>query len=341
MSDEKNDNNQSFLIYQDDNGISNVTVRFEGEDVWLTQQQLAELFLSSRTNVVEHIQNIYQDKELEEAATCRNFRQVRIEGQRRVSRNLPHYNLDMILAIGMRIRSEVAVRFRQWAIRHLHEFMVKGFTLDDDRLKGNRSRYFRELLQRIRDIRMSERNFYQKVTDIFATSIDYDRTNDITRTFFATVQNKLHYAAHKHTAAELIHERVDANKPMVGMTNFEGTYITEDDVKIAKNYLNDRELEYLRLLVSQFLDFAELQALEQRPMHMQEWVGKLDAMLTLSGRELLHDKGSVSHEEACRKAVAEFREYRRREMLQYESDFDRAVRELTQNPGDDISSSNS
>ena len=339
MSDEKRDDGQSFLIYQDDNGISNVTVRFEGEDVWLTQQQLAELFLSSRTNVVEHIQNIYQDKELEEAATCRNFRQVRIEGQRRVSRNLPHYNLDMILAIGMRIRSEVAVRFRQWAIRHLHEFTVKGFTLDDDRLKGNRSRYFRELLQRIRDIRMSERNFYQKVTDIFATSIDYDRTNDITRTFFATVQNKLHYAAHKHTAAELIHERVDANKPMVGMTSFEGTYITEDDVKIAKNYLNDKELEYLRLLVSQFLDFAELQALEQRPMHMQEWVGKLDAMLTLSGRELLHGKGSVSHEEACRKAVAEFREYRRREMLQYESDFDRAVRELTQNPGDDTSSS--
>ena len=341
MSDEKRDNGQSFLIDQDDNGISNVTVRFEGEDVWLTQQQLAELFLSSRTNVVEHIQNIYQDKELEEAATCRNFRQVRIEGQRRVSRNFPHYNLDMILAIGMRIRSEVAVRFRQWAIRHLHEFTVKGFTLDDDRLKGNRSRYFRELLQRIRDIRMSERNFYQKVTDIFATSIDYDRTNDITRTFFATVQNKLHYAAHKHTAAELIHERVDANKPMVGMMHFDGKYITEDDVKIAKNYLNDHELEYLRLLVSQFLDFAELQALEQRPMHMQEWVVKLDAMLTLSGRELLSGKGSVSHEEACRKAVAEFREYRRREMLQYESDFDRAVRELTQNPGDDTSSSNS
>ena len=335
MSDEKRDDGQSFLIYQDDNGISNVTVRFEGEDVWLTQQQLAELFLSSRTNVVEHIQNIYQDKELEEAATCRNFRQVRIEGQRRVSRNLPHYNLDMILAIGMRIRSEVAVRFRQWAIRHLREFTVKGFTLDDDRLKGNRSRYFRELLQRIRDIRMSERNFYQKVTDIFATSIDYDRTNDITRTFFATVQNKLHYAAHKHTAAELIHERVDANKPMVGMTSFEGTYITEDDVKIAKNYLNDKELEYLRLLVSQFLDFAELQALEQKPMRMQEWVDKLDGMLTFSGRELLSGKGSVAHEEACRKAVAEFREYRRREMLQYESDFDRAVRELAQKSNPD------
>ena len=229
----------------------------------------------------------------------------------------------------MRMRSDVAVRFRQWAIRHLHEFAVKGFTLDDNRLKGNRSRYFRELLQRIRDIRMSERNFYQKVTDIFATSINYDRSADITRTFFATVQNKLHFAAHKHTAAELVYERADADKPMVGMTHFEGKYITEDDVKIAKNYLNDKELEYLRLLVSQFLDFAELQALEMKPMRMEDWVEKLDAMLTLSGRELLNGPGKVSHEEACRKAVAEFREYRRREMIQYESDFDRAVRELT------------
>lgn len=339
MSDEKSDNGQSFLIYQDDNGISNVTVRFEGEDVWLTAEQLQVLFQASQQDVNHHIQQIYADGELLRDATNKKYLLVRNEGGRSVKRQILHYNLDMILSIGMRIRSEVAVRFRQWAIRHLHEFTVKGFTLDDDRLKGNRSRYFRELLQRIRDIRMSERNFYQKVTDIFATSIDYDRTNDITRTFFATVQNKLHYAAHKHTAAELIHERVDADKPMVGMTNFEGTYITEDDVKIAKNYLTEKELEYLRLLVSQFLDFAELQALEQRPMHMQEWVGKLDAMLTLSGRQLLHGPGKISHEEACRKAVAEFREYRRREMLQYESDFDRAVRELTQKPGNGTSSS--
>ena len=320
----------TFLIYQDDNGVSNVSVRFEGEDVWLMAEQLQALFQASRQDVAYHIKQIYEDGELSVERTCKKFLQVRQEGSRRVRRQFPHYNLDMILAIGMRIRSEVAVRFRQWAIRHLHEFAVKGFTLDDDRLKGNRSRYFRELLQRIRDIRMSERNFYQKVTDIFATSIDYDSSNDITRTFFATVQNKLHYAAHKHTAAELIRERVDADKPMVGMTNFEGKYITEDDVKIAKNYLNERELEYLRLLVSQYLDFAELQALEQKPMRMQEWVEKLDAMLTLSGRQLLSGPGSVSHEEACRKAVAEFREYRRREMLQHESDFDRAVRELSQ-----------
>lgn len=319
----------AFLIYQDDNGVSNVNVRFEGEDVWLTAEQLQMLFQASRQDVAYHIKQVYEDGELSEEGTCKKFLLVRTEGARSVKRQFPHYNLDMILAIGMRIRSEVAVRFRQWAIRHLHEFTVKGFTLDDDRLKGNKSRYFRELLQRIRDIRMSERNFYQKVTDIFATSIDYDRANDITRTFFATVQNKLHYAAHRHTAAELIYERVDANKPMVGMTHFEGRYITEDDVKIAKNYLSDKELEYLRLLVSQFLDFAELQALEQNPMRMEDWVAKLDAMLTLSGRQLLKGSGKISHEQACRKAVEEFREYRRREMLQYESDFDRAIRELT------------
>jgi hypothetical protein len=320
----------SFLIYQDDNGVSNVNVRFEGEDVWLTAEQLQTLFQTTQQNVSLHINNIYEDGELDENRTHKKYLLVRNEGVRSVRRSISHYNLDMILAVGMRIRSDVAVRFRQWAIRHLHEFAVKGFTLDDDRLKGNRSRYFRELLQRIRDIRMSERNFYQKVTDIFATSIDYERSADITRTFFATVQNKLHFAAHKHTAAELIYERADADKPMVGMTHFEGKYITEDDVKIAKNYLNDKELEYLRLLVSQFLDFAELQALEMKPMRMEDWVGKLDAMLTLSGRELLNGSGKVSHDEACRKAVAEFREYRRREMIQYESDFDRAVRELTE-----------
>ena len=321
--------NNAFLIYQDDNGVSNVNVRFEGEDVWLTAEQLQMLFQASRQDVAYHIKQVYEDGELTAEGTCKKFLLVRSEGNRSVKRQFPHYNLDMILAIGMRIRSEVAVRFRQWAIRHLHEFTVKGFTLDDNRLKGNRNRYFRELLQRIRDIRMSERNFYQKVTDIFATSVDYDRTTDITRTFFATVQNKLHYAAHKHTAAELIYERVDADKPMVGMTHFEGRYITEDDVKIAKNYLNEKELEYLRLLVSQFLDFAELQALEERPMRMEDWVSKLDAMLSLSGRQLLSGPGKISHEEACRKAVEEFREYRRREMIQYESDFDRVIRELT------------
>ena len=230
------------MIYQDDNGVSNVNVRFEGEDVWLTAEQLQTLFQTTQQNVSLHINNIYEDGELDENRTHKKYLLVRNEGVRSVRRSISHYNLDMILAVGMRIRSDVAVRFRQWAIRHLHEFAVKGFTLDDDRLKGNRSRYFRELLQRIRDIRMSERNFYQKVTDIFATSIDYDRSADITRTFFATVQNKLHFAAHKHTAAELIYERADADKPMVGMTHFEGKYITEDDVKRVVLRMNGNTL---------------------------------------------------------------------------------------------------
>lgn len=241
-----------------------------------------------------------------------------------------HYNLDMIIAVGYRVKSQVATRFRQWATQHLREFIQKGFTLDDDRLKGKGNRYFRELLQRIRDIRSSERNLYQQVTDIFITSIDYDPNANLTRKFFATVQNKLHYAAHQHTAAEVIYERVDAEKPMVGMTNFKGDYITKEDVQIAKNYLTEEELTYLNLLVSQYLDFAEIQALQQIPMRMADWIEKLDNLMTLSGRQLLVGKGTISHEEAKKKAIAEFEKYRKLEMLQYESDYDRAIRELIQ-----------
>ena len=228
------------------------------------------------------------------------------------------------------MKSQVATRFRQWATMRLREFIQKGFTLDDDRLKGKGNRYFRELLQRIRDIRSSERNLYQQVTDIFITSIDYDPNADLTRKFFATVQNKLHYAAHQHTAAEVIYERVDAEKPMVGMTNFKGDYITKEDVQIAKNYLTEEELTYLNLLVSQYLDFAEIQALQQIPMKMVEWIQKLDDLMKLSGRQLLVGNGTISHEEAKKKAIAEFEKYRKFEMLQYESDYDRAIRELIQ-----------
>ena len=325
---------RSFLIYQDENGIARVNVRFEGEDIWLTMDQITELFDASQQNVSYHIRQIYQDGELQIERTHKKFLLVRQEGLRSVKRNMSHYNLDMIIAVGYRVKSQVATRFRQWATYHLREFIQKGFTLDDNRLKGSRSRYFRELLQRIRDIRSSERNFYQQVTDIFATSIDYDPRSNITRLFFATVQNKLHYAAHEHTAAEVIFERVDANKPMVGMTKFSGDYITREDVQIAKNYLSQDELTYLNLLVSQYLDFAELQALQQIPMRMTEWVEKLDNLMKLSGRQLLIGKGSVSHEEAKQKAIAQFEEYRRKEMLQYESDYDRAIRELIQKERD-------
>jgi hypothetical protein len=317
-----------FVLYQDDNGVTNVNVRFDGEDIWLSQQQIAMLFDTTRENVVQHIRNIYQEAELQEERTCKNFLQVQTEGSRSVRRNVPNFNLDMIIAIGYRVKSQVATRFRQWATQRLHEYIQKGFAIDDQRLKGNGNRYFRELLQRVRDIRSSERNLYQQVTDIYATSIDYDPRADVTRRFFATVQNKMHYAAHEHTAAEVIYERVDADKPMVGMTNFKGDYITRDDVKIAKNYLSERELQVLNLLVSQYLDFAELQALEQRPMTMAQWIEKLDSVLSMGDRPLLSGAGTVSHEQAVEKATREFEEYRRRELLQYESDFDRAIKEL-------------
>ncbi len=320
--------NSQFVLYQDDNGVTNVNVRFDGEDVWLSQQQIALLFDTTRENVVQHVRNIYQEAELQKDRTCKDFLQVQTEGNRSVRRNIPNYNLDMIIAVGYRVRSQVATRFRQWATQRLHEYIHKGFTLDDERLKGNGNRYFRELLQRVRDIRSSERNLYQQVTDIYATAVDYDPRADETRRFFATVQNKMHYAAHRHTAAEVVYERVDADKPMVGMTNFRGDYITREDVRIAKNYLSERELQVLNLLVSQYLDFAELQALEQRPMSMRDWIAKLDDMLSMGGRPLLSGAGTVSHDQAVAKATREFEEYRRREMLQYESDFDRAIKEL-------------
>ena len=334
VNNEQVTRNQAFLIYQDDNGISRVNVRFEGEDVWLTVDQIMELFDASQQDVSYHIGQIYSESELNKERTHKKFLLVRQEGNRSVNRHISHYNLDIIIAVGYRVKSQVATRFRQWATANLHEFIVKGFTLDDNRLKGNRSRYFRELLQRIRDIRSSERNLYQQVTDIFITSIDYNPNAQLTRHFFATVQNKLHYAAHQHTAAELIYDRVDADKPMVGMTNFKGSYITKEDVQIAKNYLTEEELTYLNLLVSQYLDFAEIQALQQNPMKMVSWIEKLDDLMKLSGRQLLVGNGSITHEEAKKKAIAEFEKYRKMEMLQYESDYDRAIKELIEKEKD-------
>lgn len=271
----KKDNNH-LIIYQDDNGLVKVNVRFADEDVWLTQGQLADIYDTTQQNIALHIKNVYADAELEETATHKKYLLVRQEGGRTVQRNIDHYNLDMIIALGYRVQSQVATRFRRWATERLHEYIQKGFSMDDDRLMQGGNRYFRELLQRIRDIRASERNFYQQVTDIYATSVDYDPRTELTHTFFATVQNKLHYAVHEHTAAEIIFDRVDSDKPLVGMTNFKGDYITKDDVKIAKNYLTQKELQRLNLLVSQFLDFAEFQALDEHPMRMVDWITALD-----------------------------------------------------------------
>ena len=316
------------MIYEDKDGITKVNVRFINEDIWLTKYQIAEIYKTTRQNIEQHINNIYGDNELNIGSTCKNFLQVQKEGKREVKRNIDHYNLDMIIALGYRIQSEVAVRFRIWATKRLHEYIQKGFALDDERLKQGGNRYFRELLQRIRDIRSSERNFYQQVTDIYATSIDYDPRSDITKNFFATVQNKLHYAVHEHTAAELIHERVDNEKPYVGMTNFKGDYVTIEDVKIAKNYLSEIELQRLNLLVSQFLDFAELQALEQRSMKMEDWARELDNQILLNRRKILEGKGKISHEEAIEKAEKEFIIYREREMKELQSDFDLLLKSL-------------
>lgn len=326
MKEENKEN--GLIIYQDDNGSVKVNVRFSDEDVWLTQAQLAEIYATTQQNIAQHIKNIYAEDELKAEATHKKFLLVRQEGARSVRREMDHYNLDVVIALGYRIQSQVATRFRRWATERLHEYIQKGFAMDDDRLKQGGNRYFRELLQRIRDIRASERNFYQQVTDIYATSVDYDPRTKLTHDFFATIQNKLHYAVHEHTAAEIIFERVDSDKPLLGMTNFKGDYITKDDVSIAKNYLSEKELQRLNLLVSQFLDFAEFQALEERPMRMADWIAALDNQILALQRKLLEGKGRVSHKAAIEKAEREFLIYRRREMERLESDFDKMVKQL-------------
>lgn len=322
------DKENKLILYKDDEGKVNVNVRFANEDVWLTQAQLAEIYNTTQQNISLHQKGIYADGELDEEATHKKYLLVRQEGKRQVQREIDHYNLDMIIALGYRVQSPIAVRFRRWATQRLHEYIQKGFTMDDERLKQGGNRYFKELLQRIRDIRSSERNFYQQVTDIYATSTDYDPRAKMTKLFFATVQNKMHYAVHEHTAAELIYERVDNEKPFVGMTNFKGNYVTRDDVKIAKNYLSELELQRLNLLTSQFLDYAEFQALEQNPMTMADWITALDDQILRLRKNILEGNGTVSHQEAIEKAEREFEIYREREMRQLESDFDKAVKRL-------------
>ncbi len=316
------DQTNEIILYSDENGKTNVSVRFAEEDVWVTVVQLAEIYNTTRQNIGQHIENIYKDGELPREATIKKFFIVQKEGNRQVKREIEHYNLDIIIAIGYRVQSDVAVRFRRWATQHLHEYIQKGFTMDDDRLKQGRNRYFKELLQRIRDIRSSERNFYQQVTDIYATATDYDPRSKMTLNFFATVQNKLHYAVHEHTAAELIYDRVNSEKPFVGMTNFKGDYVTKDDVKIAKNYLSELELQRLNLLVSEFLDFAEFQALEEKPMKMQDWINALDNQILAHQRKILEGKGKISHEQAIQKAEKEYELFRQKELANLKSDFD-------------------
>ena len=304
------DKQGNIVIYQSDDGETKINVRFVDETVWLTQQQMAELFQSSRTNITEHIRHIYEEDELDEVSTCRNFRQVRTEGTRQVTRDIPHYNLDMIISLGYRIKSKIATNFRRWATERLKEYMIKGFTMDDERLKqlggGN---YWHELLDRIRDIRSSEKVMYRQVLDLYATSVDYNPKSRESLAFFKLVQNKLHYAAHGHTAAEVIYERADANKPFMGLTTFSGDFPTAKDTHIAKNYLSEDELKILNSIVSGYFDFAEVQAMRHNPMHMSDYVEHLDHILSATGEKILSGAGKVSHKQAIEKADKEYQRF--------------------------------
>lgn len=313
----------NFILYKTPDNKVSINVQIEDETVWLTQDQMAELFDKSKSTINEHVQNIYSEGELLEIDTMRKFGNSEFS-----TKPTNYYNLDVIISVGYRVKSLRGTQFRQWATKRLREYIIKGFTMDDERLKQGGGRYFKELLQRIRDIRSSERNLYQQVTDIYATSIDYKKDADMTKKFFAMVQNKMHYAVHGKTAAEMIFDRADAGQPNMGLTNFKGDYITTDDVSVAKNYLNEDELNVLNLIVSQYLDFAELQAARHKAMTMQQWIDKLDEYLRLNDSKLLDNAGKISHKQAIEKAKREYDKYRQDEMRRLESDFDKATKKL-------------
>lgn len=296
-----------FLIYQTENGVTKIDVRIQDDTVWLTQQQMAELYQSSKSNVSEHIKHIFEDGELAEEAVVRKIRTTASDGK---NYSVTYYNLDMIISLGYRIKSIVATRFRKWATERLKEYMIKGFTMDDERLKGNGGgQYWKELLDRIRDIRSSEKVLYRQVLDLYATSVDYDPHSEESILFFKIVQNKLHYAAHGHTASEVIYERADAGKPFMGLTSFSGDFPSLKDISIAKNYLSEEELKVLNNLVSGYFDFAEINAIEHRPMYMNDYIEQLDNILSSGNRKLLTDSGTISHEQAIEKARAEYRKF--------------------------------
>jgi len=316
------------IIYRTPQGNTKIDVRLINETVWLTQQQMADLFQTTKQNISFHLINIHAEGELDESATVKDFLTVQIEGKRKVKRTLAHYNLDAIISVGYRIKSHVATQFRIWATQQLKEFIIKGFVLDDERLKQARNNYFDDLLARIRDIRSSEKMFYRKVCDIYATSIDYDPDYPETQEFFATVQNKFHYAIHGHTAAEVLLHRADANKLNMGLTNCPGESIRKEDTEVAKNYLDNSELELLNRIVTQYLEFAELQALSRNPMHMQDWISKLHGFLTLNEKEILMDAGKVSAELAKEHVHREYEKYKK--MIEDSSldEFDKAIRRI-------------
>ena len=322
-----------FLVYKTEDGKLKIDVKFQDETVWLSLNQMAELFQTTKQNASLHIRNLFDEGELNREATVKESLTVQQEGDRNVKRQVEFYNLDVIISVGYRVKSHRGTQFRMWATQRLREYIVKGFVLDDERLKNPDQPfdYFEELMRRIQDIRTSERRFYQKITDIYATSLDYDPTQEISLLFFKTVQNKVHWAITGQTAAEIVHERVDATKPNMGLTNWRGPVIRKQDVAIAKNYLSEPELRALNNLVEQYLLFAEGQAMRRIPMYMADWITKLDAFLTLNERDILTHAGSISHEMAQAKAEMEYDRFRALTATAprpVDSDFDRAIKEL-------------
>ena len=305
------------ILFQTQGGETKIEVRLANESVWLTADQMAELFQRDRSTIQRHVKRIYEEGELKPNSTCAFFAQVKTEGKRRVERQIPIYNLDMIISVGYRVNSHRGVQFRQWATQVLKEYMIKGFALNDDLLKNaGQGNYFDELLARIRDIRSSEKVFYRKVLEIYALSIDYDPRTETTQQFFKTVQNKMHFAAHGHTAAEVIYDRANAENDFMGLTAWQGAMPTKQEAEIAKNYLSEEEVDMLNRIVNLYLDFAELQAKSHVPMYMKDWIKKLDDFLTLSGKELLTHAGSISAEVAKLKADTEYEKFRERTQYQ-------------------------
>ena len=326
MEDNKKEARSEIIIYQTEDGSTKIDVKFQDETVWLTQAQLCELYQTSKSNISEHIKHIFEEGELEEDSVVRKFRTTGADGK---NYNITHYNLDMIISLGYRVKSLIATQFRRWATERLKEYMIKGFTMDDDRLKGlGGGNYWKELLDRIRDIRSSEKVMYRQVLDLYATSVDYNPKSSESIAFFKMVQNKLHYAAHGHTAAEVIYERANAEQPFMGLKNFLGDFPALKDIGIAKNYLNEEELKILNNIVSGYFDFAEIQAMRHHPMYMSDYVEHLDNVLKTTGEKLLQGAGTISHAQAMEKATEEYRKYQVQNLSPVEEEYLESIKNI-------------
>lgn len=328
MYENKSENQGNIIIYQTDDGLTHIDVKFEDETVWLTQQQMAELFSTSKQNISLHINNCFKEGELEPNSVVKEYLTTASDGK---NYKVKHYNLDVIISVGYRVKSLVGTHFRRWATERIKEYMIKGFTMDDERLKElGGGHYWKELLDRIRDIRSSEKVLYRQVLDLYATSVDYDPKSEKSVQFFKIVQNKLHYAAHGHTAAEVIYERADAKEPFMGLKTFKGEIPTMRDIKIAKNYLNENELKVLNNLVSGYFDFAEIQAMRHNPMYMSDYINHLDSILSSTGEKLLEGAGTVSHEQALEKAKNEYRKYQSKTLSPIETAYLDTIKKINE-----------